>query len=469
MANISLKFTNRNGRFCLCATVKGTSIRHYRAVDELRNPDFKTWDKSAQRFVSRRPIDSANNKILSDVLRHYEDLLEKYDFESGRELFAYQEETELLAAQESKPKPQLSKPPKKIVTPPNVTSHAMPGDNMTLGKWLEQIIEEIKNPKRLKPSASYQGYLTLLHKLEAEGKLIKQPLTALGDDSFVQLIKWLNKQKGKNGKGTNFIGTMKIFAAAISRARKARLITYRPDFPYMDYAPIHKVTDKAKDFLSNGGAVQSLTPEQYEQFVQMDLSEIKMARGPQMEYYKDLYRDFCMLLYEMKSRPIDILRLHWDNIAYDANAKRFTCTYIPAKKKNYGASSKHTSKALVIQYLSPKAVEIVMKYQGKSKGGYIFPFALNQTKWNLNDPQQFHYHYYKGNHICGQINRFLHKVGKYLEVPFQLTLYAFRRTAITQAVTENKMPLAMIAKTAGTSVEMIEAHYANYLHALAAY
>ena len=225
----------------------------------------------------------------------------------------------------------------------------------------------------------------------------------------------------------------------------------------------------AKDFLTNGGAIQSLTEEQYRQFVSLDQNEVKMHGGPQMAYYKELYRDFCMLLYEMKSRPIDILRLHWENIAYDEAAGRYTCTYIPAKKKNYGVSSKHTSKALIIQYLTTKAVEIVLKYQGKSKGGYVFPCALNQTHWNLNDPQQFHYHYYKSNHICGQINRFLHNVGRHLNVPFQLTLYAFRRTAITHAIIENKMPIAMLAKTAGTSVEMIEAHYVNYLHALAAY
>lgn len=467
MANISLKFTNRNGRFCLCATVVGTTTRHYRTVDELRNPDFKTWDKTTQRFGSRRPIDRTNNQILSDILRHYEDLMKAYDFASGKELFAFQSHNPEEAHKEVRKTPLRSTPPPQTRRAENEVASSKP--EITLGKWLDEIIEEIKNPTRLKPSASYQGYLTLLHKLEAEGKLINQPVSSLGDDSFVQLIKWLGKQKGKNGKGVNFIGTMKMFAAALSRARKARLTNYRPDFPYMDYAPVHKVTDKAKDFLTNGGAIQSLTDEQYEQFVSMDLSEIKLARGVKMEYYKELYRDFCMLLYEMKSRPIDILRLHWDNIAYDEATGRFTCTYIPAKKKNYGASSKHTSKALVIQYLSPKAVEIILKYQGKSKGGYVFPFALNQTRWNLNDPQQFHYHYYKGNHICGQINRFLHKVGQHLKVPFQLTLYAFRRTAITQAIIENKMPITMIAKVAGTSVEMIEAHYANYLHALAAY
>lgn len=394
--------------------------------------------------------------------------MSEHDFNSGKELFAFQN-----VKQRKRPEKTNRTSQSGVVSmaahPSEPETTRANGSEITLKEWLEHIIEEIKNPSRLKPSASYQGYLTLLHKLEAEGKLINQPIDTLGDDSFVQLIKWLGKQKGKNGKGTNFIGTMKMFSATLSRAKKARLTSYRPDFPYMDYAPVHKVTDKAKDFLTNGGAIQSMTNEQYEQFVSMDLSTIKMARGAKMEYYKELYRDFCILLYEMKSRPIDILRLHWDNIAYDEAVGRFTCTYIPAKKKNYGASSKHTAKALVIQYLSPKAVEIVLKYKNKSKGGYVFPFALNQTRWNLDDPQQFHYHYYKGNHICGQINRFLHKVGSYLQVPFQLTLYAFRRTAITQAIIENKMPIAMIAKIAGTSVEMIEAHYANYLHALAAY
>ncbi len=106
MANILLKFTNRNGRFCLCATVTGTTIRHYQVVEELRSPDFKTWDKGAQRFNSRRPIDRANNQILTDILRYYEDLMAEYDFKSGRELFAYQREQS-----EEKAKASIKKAP----------------------------------------------------------------------------------------------------------------------------------------------------------------------------------------------------------------------------------------------------------------------------------------------------------------------------------------------------------------------
>lgn len=472
MAELSLKFTNRNRRLCLCATVVGTTTRHYRIINELENPDFTTWDKVSQRFVSRRRLDRKNNQILDGLLKHYEALQQEHDFSNGSELFGFQYNNS-EGAREKCPKPiiaqECSIEAPHLKQSPKCRTLAADSTVITLGAWIAKIIEDIKNPTRLKPSAAYQAYLTLLHRLEEEGKLINMPVCELCDESFVQLIKWISKRKGKNGRGNNYVGIMRTFAATINRARKARLTTYHPDYPYMDYAPVRKVTDKAKEFLANGGSVHSISLDLYQQFLDMDLSKVKVAGGAKMEYYKQMYRDFCILLYEMKSRPIDILRLHWDNIALDNVTGRYTCTYIPAKKKNYGASSAHTSNALVIQFLSPKAVEIVMKYKGKSKAGYVFPFALNDTRWNFDDPMQFHYHYYKGNHICGRINKFLHKIGKILNLPFQLTLYAFRRSAITHAIIDNKMPLAMIAKTAGTSIEMLEKHYANYLHALAAY
>lgn len=449
MANILLKFTNKNGRFCLCATVEGTRIRHYKTVEGLKNPNFEKWDSRTQRFVSRAKDDTQNNLILAEMLAKYEKLLEKYDFATGAELFAWEK---------TKEKPQTS--PSDVNVKPGIT----------LRRWLEVIIEDIKKPMRLKPSSSYQVYLTLLHKLEKEKTLLNTPVSQLNDESFVHLIQWLSRQPGKNGRGNNYIGTMKMFRAAISRAKKARLTAYVPDFPYMDYAPItHKISEKASDVLANGGTVNSLSVAQMEQFRSMNLREVKLCRGDKMEYYKELYRDFAMLLYEIKSRPIDVVKLHWDNIAYDNVTGKYTLTYIPAKKKNYAKSARHTSSALVVQYLSDEAVRIILKYKGKSKGGYVFPFPLNQKRWNLDDPEQYHYHYYKANHICGAINRFLHKIGKIIGAPFQLTLYAFRRSAITHALMENRMPVTAIAKIAGTSVQMIEMHYANYLHTLSAY
>lgn len=449
MANIQLKFTKKNSRFCLCATVVGTRIRHYKVIPTLKNPNLNKWDSRSQRFVSRAKDDLYNNQVLTEIMEKYQQLLESHNFASGAELFAWQSTTEKFTG--TGPTTRLA-------------------SQITLKEWINQIIEEIKYPSRLKPTSTYQGYLTLLHKLELENTLLNQPVASLNDDSFVHLIGWLNTQKGKNGRGNNFIGVMKMFSATISRARKARLTNYNPDFPYMDYAPItHKISDKASEVIAQGGTVNSLTTSQMEAFRNLDVSAPEICREAPMVYYYNLYRDFALLLYELKSRPIDVVKLHWDNIAYDPNTKRYTLTYIPAKKKNYGKSARHTSSALVVQYLSQEAVRLILKYKGKSKGGYVFPFALNQKKWNLDDPEQYHYHYYKANHICGKVNKFLHKAGKQIGAPFQLTLYAFRRSAITHAIIENKLPITIIAKTAGTSVAMIESHYANYLHTLAAY
>ena len=237
----------------------------------------------------------------------------------------------------------------------------------------------------------------------------------------------------------------------------------------MDYAPIvNRLSEKAADLNSSGGTVKSLSPDQYEQFVNLDLDCIKL-RKIHLNFYKELYRDFCILLYEMKSRPIDIMKLKWDNIAYNQQYGRWTCTYIPCKKKNYSLTREHGSNPLVVQFLTARAMEIILKYKDQSKYGYVLPFAHNNKKWNLDDPEQYHSYYTQQNRAQGRINRFLWKVGDYFGLPYHLTIYAFRRTAITKALIDNNMPISMLAKVAGTSVGMIEHHYTNYLDALAAY
>ena len=131
----------------------------------------------------------------------------------------------------------------------------------------------------------------------------------------------------------------------------------------MDYAPVtHRISENAAELLASGGTVESLTVGQMEEFRKMDLSCIRThGEAAKMTYFKELYRDFAILLYELKSRPIDIVKLHWDNLAYDGNTDRYTLTYIPAKKKNYASSPRHTKSALVVQYLSKEAVRIILK------------------------------------------------------------------------------------------------------------
>lgn len=453
MVTFSLNFVKRNGKLCLGAVVRETRKRHYKVVEGLKNPNLASWNQKRQMFDKRSANAEFNNDVVKKTLADFERLVENHAPQSGPELFRLYDN--LVGARKAAAIRERQEKKQKEIT---------------LGEWLDVIIDSIKNPQHLKPTSAYQGYLMVKHRLEGEGTLLKTPVSQLNDDSFLLAIKWINSQNGKHGKGNNYIGFMKMFRAAISRAKKARLTTYTPDFPYMDHAPItHKIPEKASLLLKMGGTVNSLTREQMEEFRNIDLSGIPLARGTHMEYYKELYRDFALLLYELKSRPADIMKLHWDNIALDKHTGRYTLAYIPAKKKNYGKSARHTMSALVVQYLSDEALGIMNKYKGKSVAGYVFPFPINQRKWNLDKPEEYHHYYYKSNHVHGAINKFLRRVGKAIGVPFDLTLYAFRRSAITHAIMDNKLPVAVIAKMAGTSIPMIEMHYANYLHTMAAY
>ena len=451
MADILLKLVKKNGKICVSAVVRETRQRHYKVAEGLKNPNLKTWDKQRQIFDRRSLNADFNNNLLEEVMGELSRLRDEKRPSTGPELFRMWDELRSV---------------RKTAVVPLVPEKR----EITFGEWLDVIIDGIRNPTRLKPTSTYQGYLMVKHRLEKEGTLLDTPVSQLNDDSFLRAIRWIGAQKGHYGRGNNFIGFMKMFRAAISRAKKARLTTYTPDFPYMDYAPVtHRVTEKASELLAMGGTVNSLTREQMEEFRTIDLSGIPLARGAHMEYYKELYRDYALLLYELKSRPADVMKLHWDNIAFDKAAGRYTLAYIPAKKKNYGASARHTMSALVVQYLSDEALRIMNKYRGKSPAGYVFPFPIHRRRWNLDNPDDYHLYYYRSNHVHGAINRFLRRVGKAIGVPFDLTLYAFRRSAITHAIMDNKLPIAVIAKMAGTSIPMIEMHYANYLHTMAAY
>lgn len=83
MSKISLKFTHKDGKFCLCAHVKGTQVRHYKVVSVLKNPNFSKWNPQAQMFISKVENDLQNNIRLLDFLSPFEKLLAEQEFENG--------------------------------------------------------------------------------------------------------------------------------------------------------------------------------------------------------------------------------------------------------------------------------------------------------------------------------------------------------------------------------------------------
>ena len=185
MAKISLKFTHKDGKFCLCAHVKGTQVRHYKVVSVLKNPNFSKWNPQAQMFISKVENDLQNNIRLLDFLSPFEKLLAEQEFENGKELFAAYEAGERERAEQA------------IIAAKK---------ELTLGEFLENVVEELRNPEKRKPSANFMTYQSLQNKLIKEGKLLKTPISKVSRKTFVQFSKFVLDQKGLKGNGKNYIG-----------------------------------------------------------------------------------------------------------------------------------------------------------------------------------------------------------------------------------------------------------------------
>ena len=192
-----------------------------------------------------------------------------------------------------------------------------------------------------------------------------------------------------------------------------------------------------------------------DKFEGLDLSVIKTG-GPNRMYYKELYRDFCIFMYETKIRPCDVVKLKITDIQKSREKEYFS--FVPTKKKNYVDSRKAIQQAPITQ----KARKIIEKYQGQSKQGYIFPFAMNNYEWDFDDSTSFDNWYIKKQKQIECINAFLKKIKPILKVG-KLTTYTLRHSSFTHEIHAGKKNIIQIAKEGGTSVKMLEQHYFNHL------
>ena len=126
------------------------------------------------------------------------------------------------------------------------------------------------------------------------------------------------------------------------------------------------------------------------------------------------------------------------------------------KKKNSKSRDKVTKAEL-----SEKALQIIAKYKGKSSKGYIFPFALNEHDWDYTNAKSWNNWNNRKNRALEMIRVWLKKVQRVLGLEFDLTLYTFRRSALTHACMGESPNLMRIALNGGTSVNMLQKHYVS--------
>ena len=458
MAELNLTFTYKDGRFCLCVTVKGTTIRHYRQINELENPIFRDWDKKTQRFNGSTISVVRNNQKLLEIKEHYQQLIKRFKPSDGKELFKMEQQWELA---KSKPKPirrtkaAMIKADKSHNEPPMFASGkqsaydydmpvASPTTETTVGDYIRWLIYEMRHERIKKPSRNYQVYVNLLHKLEMERRIINVPISQVDNALFIRLGKWILSLPENKGR-SNFKEIMKRFKAVHNKAFEHELNNNVLRYKYSKDAPTRKAIKR-----------KTITEAQYEAIKNMDLSGITQY-GRNSAFLKELYRDFSVFLYEMKIRPVDAIKLHSDDII-SVKGKRYI-HYIPEKKKNYATDNE------VFNEITETAEQIIKRYAGRSSQGYVFPFAINEHRWNFDDPDSWNHWSNRKNTTLEKVRLFMKKVAKVVGFdPKDWCNYTMRHSTFTHEINKNEKPLLKIAKEGGTGVEMLEMHYYSYIN-----
>lgn len=392
-------------------------------IDGLTAPNLANWDNKQQRFNGGTQTDVDNNAVL-DALRV------KCD--------------ELLA------NPQITTPKEFIKA---LETGITPKDVVTLADFVAILIEEQKQ----NPSCNYQLYVSLLHNLLGEnhkntkGKvayfakpmskgvtLADTPLTDVGDAQLSDFASWVKTVKGgANYKNLNAT-LLHVVNVAKGRGKNRQEITYK----FRTDAPKRVVVGVDKD--------KVLTLEQFKAIECLSGSVVN-STGYRNRSYQQLYLDAALLMYYTNSRPADVLLFRSDMLKTLENGVT-VLTYIPYKKRGYNVTE------IVELPLPQQALEIINRYKDLSTGGYLLPFPMNETRWELTTVEGNKKWRSASNATLGNINAHLKKVGDKIGLNFPLSLYAFRRSAITTTVNLCGN-IALVAKRSGTSVKMVSKHY----------
>lgn len=430
MGKIKFSFTlnapNYKGVLCMCAYLNtgGKTQRNYRVVKGLISPNYSNWDNIQQRFIEPTPTAIANNELLSNLRALADEVLR----------VGVSSTIEFLDA---------------------LCTGVAPKEVITLADFIEVYIDE----QRKNATKNYQLYVTLLNNLKGENhksikgvvKTFPKPMcngVALADTPISEVSNlhlssfadWVKTEKGGENYNNLNSNLHHVIRVAIERGLNLNKITYRFR------------ADAPKKVTINTDEEKVLTLEQFNAVSAMSGTLVNPT-GFRNRNLQQLYLDTALLMYYTLSRPADVLLFRSDMI-HQTDKGNWVLRYIPTKKRTYNNAQQHT----VTIPLHATALSIIRKYKHQSKGGYLLPLSLNDSQWDITTVEGWHNWRLASNKTLGNVNAHLKKVGEKLGLDFGLTLYAFRRSAISHALDKGEN-IAKIAKRAGTSVAMISKHY----------
>lgn len=440
---LTLRLTTRGqnvkGQLAVECRNRHTNTRHYKLVQGLINPAHTPdcWNEKQGLFIAGENA-AYNNQVTKSLLDALNVILSAGNFQSGRQLFeAYD----------------------------NAQNNIVASASMSLADYVAIVLER----ERGNATTNYELYNTLLNKLNGHNRkhkghhttfepakfngirLADTPLNEISNRHFEAFADWINNEC--EGKG--FKNLMTTFRAVISKAYEAGLTERVLKGTWRKLAkPKKRQKMTAKQRIeAKGRAIAILSTDEFERFVAFDV----LPTAPKQQKFQQLaqlYKDAVLLMYYTMSRPIDVISFNWRE-NYDEDSH--TLVYCPHKLMN--RPTKDNTQRDVRITLPQQAIEIIERYKGQSKGGYLLPFTFNETSWDI--VEQHHTWNIRVKNVEQRINKYLKVWASALSLDVQkLTIYAFRHSAITHAVNAGR-DVFEVARLAGTSVDVIGKHYYN--------
>lgn len=444
LATLKLRLTlnapNLKGRLCVEISSKSSKglKRNFVLVQGLISPkyDDASWD--GVKFLGSHSI--PNNACISEIMEQLQSIIDCNPNADASKIKAIYEGKDDIVED----------------------------DRVTLGDFLTGYIAEIKSSK---VSTNYECYNTLLHKLQGinlkgvclggnkssfnppmfEGiKLLNIPVESIENKHFVSFCKWVLREL--NGKGYRNLCT--TFKAAINAANDKLGYNIVLNYSWRKYQPKpinNNLTAKEiKSSVITG--IAALSVEQIKMIEGLDVSELLGNNNQSHKLLYQLYKDTALLMYYTLSRPIDVIQFKEDNILWDDME---LCYNVYKLRNRPNSMGQYKS---VVEGLNDKAIEIIERYKGVNKLGYLLPLPINNKCWSS---VNYDVWVSKIKRTEQKINYFLKLVANKIGYEGNLTLYTFRHSAITHAVNEGKLTPFQIAAIAGTSIQMISTHYYN--------
>lgn len=349
--------------------------------------------------------------------------------------------------------------------------------SITLGKFIDMVIDCQKEKAANPDSNNFQVYITLKNALTGweGGNKLNQPIVTLSQSDFDNLSAYLKERKGKNGKkGANWERMMQCYRAVINAAISSQfnkitgcteknIVKFSKQNPNTQFkVRTGKSIIELYNKRNNEGA---MTFEQVEAFKRIDPTTlcVKMRSTDRnnTKRLNNLATDKVVLCYDILSfmlyavgiRPIDAIRISHFNFDWEHQQ----IVYLPAKKKRFDNDDIDVTNHIAAIPMNEGIMRIFEKYKGVEANGFLFPCPCN-TKDNGK------YNYKRINQFEGYMNAVIKAIGKEIGLNFIPTNYTMRKTAITLGV-DNELQKAKliamekVAKLAGTSAYQVSNTY----------